>query len=230
MERLSCSSAGVLESEWETVLAHSKLELPAYVCAHNYITVFRYTIIASLILYLLSLQTPIARCTENSVRLVGGLNQFNGRVEVCKDGTWAAVCKDGFNGNEARAVCGNLGLNTSTVITTLGQIFEQPTNQMQMTYSLTASCSDSACNFTSIETNSQCSEMDKAGVFCLRNFDLSEPRICNSGEIRLTGGSRKSEGRLEVCLNGRWGTVCDDSWDDKATAVTCRQLGYQTNG
>ena len=175
-------------------------------------------------------QTPIARCTEDSVRLVGGLNQFNGRVEVCKDGSWAAICKSGFGSSEAKAVCGNLGLDTSTVVTTLGQIFQRSTDQMQMTYSLTASCSDGACNFTSTEMDSQCSEMDKAGVFCPRNFALSETKICNSGEIRLTGASQRSEGRLDVCLNNQWGTVCDDSWDDKATAVICRQLGYQTEG
>ena len=175
--------------------------------------------------------TPVAPCMENSVRLVGGVNQFNGRVEVCKEGSWAAVCKTGFGSNEARAVCGNLSLDTSMgVVTALGQIFQQLTDQMQAKYSLTASCGDDAtCNFISIKASSQCSEMDKAGVFCPRNFSAST-KICNSGEIRLTGGSQKSEGRLEVCLNNQWGTVCDDSWDDKATAVVCRQLGYQTQG
>ena len=172
----------------------------------------------------------IARCTEDSVRLVGGLNQFNGRIEICKEGSWAAVCKTGFGSDEASAVCSALGLKTSTVFTTLGQIFQQSTDQMQATYSLTAACSDGAtCNFTS-EVNSQCSETDKAGVFCPRNFSSSETKNCDSGVVRLTGGSRKSEGRLEVCLNNQWGTVCDDSWDDRATAVVCRQLGYQTKG
>ena len=101
---------------------------------------------------------------------------------------------------------------------------------MQMTYSLTASCNDGiTCNFTS-EVNSQCSETEKVGVFCPRNFASSETKNCDSGVVRLTGGTRKSEGRLEVCLNNQWGTVCDDSWDDRATAVVCRQLGYQTQG
>lgn len=172
----------------------------------------------------------IARCTEDSVRLVGGLNQFNGRVEICKEGSWGAVCKTGFGSDEARAVCSALGLNTSTVFTTLGQIFQQSTDQMQMTYSLTASCNNgTTCNFTS-EVSSQCSEMEKTGVFCPRNFASSETKNCDSGVVRLIGGSGKSEGRLEVCLNDQWGTVCDDSWDDRATAVVCRQLGYQTQG
>jgi hypothetical protein len=231
-KRLIYSSAGVLE--WE-VVTHSKLASPAYVCNdyNNYpVLGNKYN---ALSMYSHTHRTSIAPCTENSVRLVGGINQFNGRVEICKERSWAAVCKTGFGSNEARAVCGGLGLDTSTVFTTLGQIFQQPTaDQIQTTYSLTASCNGdgaaATCNFTSIEVNSQCSETEKAGVFCPRNFTSSETKICNSGAVRLTGGSRKSEGRLEACLNNQWGTVCDDSWDNRATAIVCRQLGYQTQG
>ena len=44
--------------------------------------------------------------------------------------------------------------------------------------------------------------------------------------MRLVGGASPSEGLLEVCRDGRWGTVCDDLWGIRETLVACRQQGY----
>ena len=53
---------------------------------------------------------------------------------------------------------------------------------------------------------------------------------CTTGELRLVRGNVQNEGRVEICIDNVWGTVCDDGWSSTDATVVCRQLGYSTQG
>lgn len=49
---------------------------------------------------------------------------------------------------------------------------------------------------------------------------------CTQGDIRLVAGSAANEGRVEICNNNMWGSVCDQGWDINDARVACRHAGY----
>ena len=54
--------------------------------------------------------------------------------------------------------------------------------------------------------------------------------LCQNADIRLVNGTTAFEGRVEICWNETWGTICDGFWSGFDAQVACRQLGYSTSG
>ncbi len=56
-------------------------------------------------------------CQNGQIRLAGGNNPREGRVEVCYYNQWGTVCDDAFGFFEAKVICKQLGFaNTSKKI------------------------------------------------------------------------------------------------------------------
>ena len=54
---------------------------------------------------------------------------------------------------------------------------------------------------------------------------------CTNGDVQLVNGAIYQEGRVEICVNGVWGSICNDDWSTTDSAfVVCKQLGFINSG
>ena len=58
---------------------------------------------------------PILGCTEGDVRLQGGVNSTEGRLEICLGNEWGTVCDQMWDSTDASVVCRQLKLSLSGV-------------------------------------------------------------------------------------------------------------------
>lgn len=54
--------------------------------------------------------------------------------------------------------------------------------------------------------------------------------VCSAGTLRLVGGDTSSDGQVQVCYNGVWGSIASDGWGTPDAQVVCRQLGFPDIG
>ena len=65
-----------------------------------------------------------------------------------------------------------------------------------------------------------CSHTHYIGAGISTRFDN-----CTNGKVRLVDGVNATEGRVEICINRAWGSVCDQGFTKEEAIVVCRQLG-----
>jgi len=151
--------------------------------------------------------------TKVEVRLNGGRDPREGRLEVFYNGTWGYVCRDALNYAAAGVVCNMLGygyIGRPTYTSYGGGPFWLRSVQCSGMEESIAECRHNGWGDT------ECSHYDSVQfVSCLTN-----------NSVALFGGGSAREGRVEVYHNGTWGTVCDDGFTDAAARVVCYSLGF----
>lgn len=158
-------------------------------------------------------------CHQGAARLVGGSSSNSGRVEVYLNGQWGAVCDSHWTDRDASVTCRQLGLGD---IGTALQHSQSGSGSGLFHYERLGCRGDentlSSCRSRTFVTG-DCSHGNEAAVVCAAPQGSAPP-------LRLVGGAEDFEGRVEVFHGGKWGSICDDQWDDRDAAVVCRQLGF----
>ncbi len=181
--------------------------------------------------------------SNGDVRLVGGATELEGRVELCLDREWGTICDHFWSNLDATVVCEQLSYSRTDAVAIQGAWFGAGNGSIHMT--------DVFCD-GSEDRLTDCAHRDAASTECTHNQDasvictgtlcccccccccllgVSPPAgmMCVDGDVRLAGGRFPSEGRVEICIDQNFGTVCDDGWDTPDAQVVCRQLGF-SNG
>ncbi|XP_023675980.1 neurotrypsin isoform X1 [Paramormyrops kingsleyae] len=157
-------------------------------------------------------------CHQGAARLVGSSSPRSGRLEVYLNGQWGAVCDTHLTDRDASVICSQLGLGD--IGTALQHSYFGPGTGLFHYERLGCRGNENSlleCRSRKFVTG-DCNHGNEASVVCA-------PPEGNGAPLRLVGGLEEFEGRVEVYYNGRWGTVCDDKWDDVDAEVVCRQLG-----
>ncbi len=168
-------------------------------------------------------QSPVGSCTHANdagvrckiMRLVGGANRNEGRVELFKDGTWGTVCNREFTYLEALQIAQELSRSayTSRYYTSY---FGPGSGDIKI--------SNLTCEGNTIlDSILDCPHVEGASD-CTHNNDIG---------IRTNSGARvyyvaysDMRGAVGVYRERTWSRVCANDWDIRDAHAVCRELRY----
>ena len=78
-----------------------------------------------------------------------------------------------------------------------------------------------------------CCNTGMRSLSCFPNQDLNtQAGNCADGDMRLIKDGEVSlfEGRVEVCLNNAWGTVCNNFFDQLEVKILCDYFNFPEDG
>uniref|UniRef100_A0A452EQA3 Soluble scavenger receptor cysteine-rich domain-containing protein SSC5D n=1 Tax=Capra hircus TaxID=9925 RepID=A0A452EQA3_CAPHI len=142
-------------------------------------------------------------CSDSrQLRLVDGGGPCAWRVEILAQGSWGTICDDGWDLDDARVVCRQLGCGEAL-------------NATRSTHfgSHVWMCPSQGWG------RHDCRDKEDAGVICSEFLAL-----------RMVSEDQQCAGWLEVFYNGTWGSVCRSPMDDVTVSIICSQLGCGDSG
>ncbi|ESO92591.1 hypothetical protein LOTGIDRAFT_216664 [Lottia gigantea] len=152
---------------------------------------------------------------------LGGGNNYTGEVLVDYMGTTGRICSDNWDDNDARVVCKALGFRNGTAYNHARFDYYYASHGPFWLNNVGCTGSEATLNDCPLPTTplggvSKCNSGKAAGVLCA---DIS-------GIYYRINGPQDNMGRVEVSVNGVWGSICNTGFDNREANVFCRTLGY----
>lgn len=173
---------------------------------------------------------------------------------MCFNETWGTICNSQWTSNDADVVCKQLGwsrFGKLIISFSHSKLFVLFTSgALPSYYPVTPGtgvihrgqfvCTGSESRLSDCRSGpaTQCTHSDDAGVTCqnsqsVRHCSFQEDNgalseYCQDGDLRLVDGGDELEGRIEMCYEELYGTICGSGFDLVAASVVCRQLGFSS--
>jgi len=105
-------------------------------------------------------------CTEGAVRLRGGTNTGEGRVEVCRSNAWGTVCDDLWGNTDANVVCRQLGYSRYNATAYIRAHFGQGSGAIVLDDVQCTGSEDNLVDCPYDRSTLDCTHSEDAGVRC----------------------------------------------------------------